>query len=86
MFFLASVHRIYCDKLSRLNDLFTCSTKTFYIFGVGVYMSQLKLCRKIKFRIQLHLTLINTRKRFSEKTIVAFPNSAVFILDFYRYD
>ena len=27
-----------------------------------------------------------TRKRFSEKTIVAFTNSRVFILDFYIYD
>ena len=27
-----------------------------------------------------------TRKRFSEKPIVAFTNSTVFILDFYIYD
>ena len=27
-----------------------------------------------------------TRKRFSEKTIVAFTNSTVFILDFYLYN
>ena len=33
-------------------------------------------------------TFFNTRKRFSEKPIVAFTNSTVlnFILDFYMYD
>ena len=29
------------------------------------------------------VSIINTRKRFSEKLIVAFTNSTVFILDFY---
>ena len=45
-------------ELIRLSDFVSCS-KFFFIFGVGVYTSALNHCRKIKFRIQLHLTLIN---------------------------
>ena len=30
-----------------------------FIFGVGMYIAALEHCRKMKFKIQLHLTLIN---------------------------
>ena len=42
-----------------LSDL--CRVEKGFIFGDGggVYISALEHCRKMKFRIQLHLTLIN---------------------------
>ena len=30
-----------------------------FIFGVGTYTSALEHCRKMKVKIQLHLTLLN---------------------------
>ena len=42
----------------RLSD-FETTSKSFFTFAVEVYSSALNHCRRIKFRIQLHLTLIN---------------------------
>ena len=43
----------------HLSDFVSCS-KSFYFWSGGVYISGLEHCRKIKFRIQLYLTLVNT--------------------------
>ena len=45
-----------------LSDFVSCS-KSLYILEWGVYISAVEHCRKMKFIIQLHLTLINKARK-----------------------
>ena len=56
-----------------------------YYYSCGLVTAAIDYSVRLSVSVCVSTITQKTRKRFSEKPIVAFTNSTVFILDFYIY-